>query len=462
MNKAYLSIICFLILLGLGACEKSDFNNKFDKTPDERIQEKISEFKTALTAPEFGWVFRINMANGIDNTVYGIAKFNDDYSVQLQNVRIPGKVSEYTIFAESDIELVFNTYNDVITYFAEPNSNLPEGYGTDQEYNIKSIDDNEIILEGKVLGTVLRLTKAKEDEVDLEPLKKNVNYLNQQRTAKYMSLEITEGLGATEEAPKYIGLDISSYLLLAEIDYNHNGEYIEVNKSIFFTHTGFGLSSAIEIDGEKIQYFNYNAEKKRYEVDHPTIKGFIFCDVLPMFYINGLYDEFMNKFSMKLTRSFGKAWDTYIPMKNANPIIKSVVLATDYKRRIPLFDDEGNPVLDEVYNHDYELGDDLEEGLLFSFHEHEQFYFYYVPMEVQKIEEDRIRLVRKTGEFCTEDAKDPSIGQGIKNNKEFQDFVNYICNDKGWMIRKTQEYGTIDFDFYSLEDPNNYFYSRLY
>lgn len=462
MSKLHILLAGLFLLVITGACDKSDFENKFDLSPDERLQERIATFKKALTAPEHGWVFHLNMGNGVDNTVYGIVKFNNDYTLKMENEIIPEAESEYTIFAEADIELVFNTYNNIITFFAEPNANLPEGYGTDLEYNLKSIEDDQIILEGKVLGTKLKLVKASEEETSLEPLKKNVSYLNQQRTARYMSLKITKGPGASEDNPKLIGMDCSTYLRMAEIDYNHKGEYIDVNKNIFFTHTGFGLSSAIKIDDEEIQYFKYNVEKERYEIDHPSIEGYIYCDVLPVYFKPGLYDEFMDKFSMKIKNTFGKVWDIYIPMKKANTVIKSVVLATDYNRRIPLFDEEGNPVLDEVYNHDYELGEHLGEGLLFSFHEREQFYFYWVPMEVQKIEEDRVRLVRKNGEFCTEDTKDPTIGQDIKDNKEFQEFVDYICNDKGWMIRKTEEAGTIDFDFYSLEDPNNYFYSRLY
>jgi hypothetical protein len=462
-NRLHILLAGLFLLIIASACDNSDFEDKFDLSPDERLQKRIASFKDSLTAPEHGWVFHLNMGNGVDNTVYGIVKFNKDYTLKMENEIIPEAESEYTIFAEADIELVFNTYNNIITFFAEPNARLPEGYGTDLEYNLKSIEGDEIMLEGKVLGTKLKLVKASEEETSLEPLKQNVSYLNKQRTARYMSLKITKGFGASEDDPKLIGMDCSTYLRMAEIDYNHNGEYIDENKNIFFTHTGFGLSSAIKIDDEEIQYFKYNVEKERYEIDHPSIEGFIFCDVLPYYFKKGLYDDFMDRFSMKMTRFFGKVWDTYIPMKRANTNIKAVVIATDYDRRIPKLDENGNYIISpDTRLPDYSYGEHLGEGLLFSLKDDQQFYFYWIPMEVQKIEEDRIRFVRKDGEFCTEDAKDPSIGQGIKDNAEFQKFVNFICNEKGWMIRKTEENNIIDFDFYSLEDPNNYFYSRLY
>ncbi|MCT4648146.1 MAG: DUF4302 domain-containing protein [Carboxylicivirga sp.] len=463
MSRLHILFAGLFLLIFTGACDNSDFENKFDLSPDERLQERMATFKEALTAPEHGWVFHLDMGNGVDNTVYGIAKFNEDYTVRMENEIIPEAESEYTIFAEADIELVFNTYNKIITFFAEPNPNLPKGSGTDLEYNLKTIEDDQIILEGKVLGTRLRLTKATETETSLEPLKQNVTYLNQQRTARYMSLRITKGLGASEDQPKYIGMDCSTYLRMAEIDYNHDGEYVDVNKNIFFTHKGFGLSSAIKIDGEEIQYFKYNADEKRYEVDHPTIEGYIFCDVLPYYFKKGLYDDFMDRYSMKLTRTFGKAWNKYIPMKRANENIKAVVITTDYDRRIPKLDEKGNYIISpDTRLPDYSYGDHLGEGLLFSLKDDLQFYFYWVPLEAVKIEEDRVQFIRKDGEFCTEDDKDPSIGQSIKDNKEFQEFVDFICNDKGWMLRRTEEYGTIDYDFYSLADPNDYFYSRLY
>ena len=469
MNSFVKLTLALLLIAVMGACE-SDFENKFDQLPDERIQNKLGELKETLCSSENGWLLTYSMGDGIEMSTYGYAIFNKDNTVKLQLKHVNGAIvtttSEYKLLAEGDIELVFNTHTLNITNYAnpDPQNRRPRGYGADIEFNLKTLDTEVIRLEGKVYKGKMMLQKATKEEAEDEfaMLDASRTQLINQRTARYMTLAITNGLGATTAEPLHIGLDCSTIARVAEIDYNYNGEYNTMRKYLFFTHRGFGLSNPFNVGGEDIQYFKYNEVNKRFELNHPTMEGYIYCDVLPKYYIDGLYDEFMNKFSVKLTRSYGKVWDTYIAMKKNNPVIKSFVLATDYKRRIPLFDDEGNPVLDDVYNHDYKLGEDLGDGLLFSFHLREQFYFYYVPIEVQKIEEDRIRLVRKTGEFCTEDAKDPSIGEAIKNNKEFQDFVNYICNDKGWMIRKTQEAGNLDFNFYSLEDPKNYFYSRLY
>jgi len=463
MNKLQIVTSWLLLVLCLGACEQSDFESKFDKSPDERINEDIANLKAKLTEPEHGWLFHLIMADGVEYAVYGIARFEKDYRVSLLTTAYEEATeSEYTIFAESDIQLVFNTYNANLTAYATPNQVRPNGYGTDIEYHIKSIEPDVVELEGKVYKTRLLLKKATEAETDLSALKTNVERLNKQRTAKYMALSITKGLDATPDQPKLIGMDCSTYARVAEIRHNYEGEFVQAKKNIFFTHAGFGLSSPMQIGNDSIQYFKYNETEERYELDHPTLEGYLYCDKLPVYFVDGMVDEFMDHFSMKLKNSFGLVWDKYIAMKKANTVIRSFVLATDYKRRIPLFDEKGNPILDDVYNHDYELGDHLGEGFLFSFHEREQFYYYWVSVEVQKIENDRIRFVRQKKEFCTEDEKDSEIGKSIRDSNEFQEFVNYLCNDDGWMIRKTIEAGQTDFDFYSLENPDNYFYTRLY
>ncbi len=447
----------------LGACNRSDFEHKFDQLPDERLQTNISNLKQILIGAEHGWLMTYFMGDDIEYAIYSIARFNDNQTVGLLSAEIEEEtVSEYTILAEADLELVFNTYNSNLTAYARPNQMRPNGYGTDIEFNVVSVQADRIELEGKVYKGKIYLRKASEAENDLSILPINVERLNKQRTARYMALTITKGLGATADHPKQIGMDCSTYARVAEVSFNHEGAFTQTRKNIFFTHDGFGLSSPVEIGKDSIQYFKYNEAEERYELDHPTMEGYLNCAKLPVYFVAGMYDELMDHFSMKLTRASGKMWDTYIAMKKANMNIKSFVVTTDYKRRIPLFDEDGNPVIDDGNMHDYELGDHLGEGFLFSFHAYEQFYFYYVPMEVQKIEEDRVRFIRKEGEFCTEDKTDPTIGTTIKNSPEFQAFVNYLCNEEGWLIQKTQEYGIIDFDFYSLENPDNYFYSRLY
>ncbi|RKE02248.1 DUF4302 domain-containing protein [Marinifilum flexuosum] len=463
MKFKYIILFIFLAL-GMTSCDKNDFENKFDELPDARMQSTIKEYKKILTDSEFGWKFTCSVNGEFEYVLYNVAHFNEDNTLSLKsNTLEDPAVSEYKIMSEADMELVFNTYNDNFTPLSYPGETAPDGMGGDIEYNFVSIseDKTEIILEGKVYKGKLKLQKADRDLSDFAPVQKFVNLLGEQRTKRHMNLAITSGLGASEENPVVLGMDLSSMASACDYNYNYKGEFYSGRKMLYFDHDGMGLSTPITVEESEIQYFTYNEEKKRYELANSDLEGYLYCTDLPMYYVPGVYDEFMNHYSLKLRSSFGQAWDKYIAMKKANPVIKSMVVVTDYKQRIPLFDEDGNPVLDEVYNHDYEFGKHLGEGLLFSFERYNQFYFYFVPLEMVKLQEDRIKMKRLTGEFCTKDNEDPSVGEAIKNNKEFNELVDYLCNDGGWYIKRTVEYGLIDWDFISQDNPKDFFITRL-
>lgn len=460
-------ILFVLISFGISSCGKNDFDNKFDELPDERIQSTIKEYKEILTEPEFGWKMNYSLGSGIEYMAYNIVHFNADNTVSIKSKMVDDAiVSEFKIFSEADIELVFNTFNENFTSFSYPNVKAPNGYGGDVEFNFVSIseDKTEIVLKGKVNNGILKLQKADRDLSDFSSIQKYVNYLSAQRTDSYMNLAITSGLGATEDKPIVLGMDLSSMAIAADYNFNYKGEFYTGKKMLYFDHDGMGLSTPIKIEDSEIQYFVYNEDKHRYELAKSDLKGYLYCTKLPTYYVPGVYDEIMDHYSLKLRASFGQVWDKYIAMKRANTLIKNMVIVTDYKQRMPKFDKDGNPVFDDVFNEDYTLGKSLGEGLLFSFEDKTQFYFYFVPLEIKKIQEDRVAMKRLPGEFCVvkkgEDLN--PIAESIKGNKEFNELVDYLCNEGGWYIRRTVEGGLIDWDFISQDNPNDYFYTRLY
>lgn len=460
-------IILFVILgIGLSSCDNNDFENKFDQLPDERMQLTMNEYKEILTSSEFGWKMNYSLGGSVEYMVYNVVNFNADNTVGINSKLVDEAVhSEYKIISEADVELVFNTFNENLTVYSYPSAQAPDGYGGDIEFNFKSISEDKTVieLEGKVYNGKLKLTKADRDLSDFSSVNKYVNYLAAQRTAPHMNLAITSGLGATESEPVLLGLDLSSMAAAADYNYNYKDEFYTGRKMLYFDHDGMGLSTPIVVDGQEIQYFSYNEEKNRYELSSSELEGYLYASELPMYYVPGVYEEFMDNYSLTLRASFGQVWDKYIAMKKANAVIRTISICTDYKQRIPLFDEDGNSILDEVYNEDYTLGDKLGEGLLFSFERYTQFYYYFVPVEMVKLNNDRVRMKRLSGEFCiAKKGVDPNpIGESIKNNKEFNEFVDFICNDGGWYIKRTVEGGLIDWDFISQDNPADYFYSRL-
>ena len=465
MNKFKYIILFVLLGIGFTSCDKNEFENKFDQLPDDRIVSTIKEYKEILVDSEFGWQMTYYIDGNIEYVAYNVAVFKENNTVSLASKFIKDPIeSEYKIMSEADLELIFNTFNENITSFSYPSNGAPDGVGGDIEFNIVSIseDQTEITLKGKIYKGKLILKKADRDISNFDEVDENIRLLGEQKTARYMNLAITSGLNASEEEPVLIGLDLSSIAAAGDYNYNYNDEYYKGRKMLYFHHDGMGLSSAIKIGDAQIQDFEYNADKKRYELVNSDLQGYLYSSKLPVFSLPGVFDELMDHYSLKLKRSNGLVWDKYIAMKTANPIIKSVVVVTDYKQRIPKFDEEGNPILDQSNLQDYDFGKHLGEGLLFSFELHNQFYFYFVPIEFTKVLEDRLVMRRLAGEFCTKDGEDPSVGESIKNNPEFNQFVDYLCNDEGWFLRLTMEANQIDWDFVSLDNPDDFFITRLY
>uniref|UniRef100_UPI0039A5C9C1 DUF4302 domain-containing protein n=1 Tax=Ornithobacterium rhinotracheale TaxID=28251 RepID=UPI0039A5C9C1 len=465
----------FLILsvISLFSCQDDSFDNKFDQLPDERIQTTLKDYQETLIDAPFGWQLFYSLGGNSEYMAYQIAYFNEDNTITLHSPDLAKPTSsEYKLRAEADIQLVFNTFNDNLTIFSYPSPRSPYGFGGDVEFNVKSVNEqkNEIILEGKVYKGKLILRKAKERFQDFAKLQEFKKLLNQERTERHMNLAITSGLeGVSEAEPFSIGLDLSSIAKVGDYAFNYKGEFHEGRKMLYFSHSGMGLSTPIVIDGHEIQFFRYNRERKRYEIANSDLEGYIYCTQLPVYFVPGVVDEFLDHYSLWMKASFGKVNQLYREMKSENEEVNSLVIVTDYKRRIPKFDEKGSPILDASFNHDYDYGEKLGNGLLFSFESYEQFYFYFVPVDIEKLAGDRLRfkLNGKQGVCYRKGEKGtpvlaPEIAQEIAQGQKFQTFVNYLCSEKGWYIKRTVEAGQIDWDFVSQENPkNDYFYTRL-
>lgn len=465
MNKFKYILLFVLFGLGLSSCNKDDFENKFDQLPDDRMLATIEEYKEMLVGSEFGWKMTYYVEENIQYVAYNIAVFRENNTVSLKSKSLTDPVeSEYKLMSEADLELVFNTFNENLTSLSYPSNEAPSGLGGDVEFNFVSVskDKTEIRLKGKNHKGNMILEKANNDLSTFDKVDENIRLLGMQKTDRYLSLAITSGLDASEENPILIGLDLSSMAARGDYNYNYKGEYFTGIRMLYFHHEGMGLSSPIEIDGAEIKDFAYNTEKERFELVNSELEGYIYSSKLPAFSIPGVYDKLLDHYSLKIRRSSGLAWDKYIAMKKANPIIKNVAFVTDYKQRIPKFDEKGEPIFDESHVQDYDLGKNMGEGFLFSFEEHNQFYFYFVPAEFTEISGDRLKMKCIDGDFSTKDTEDPSIAESIKSSPEFQAFLNYMCNDKGWFVRLTVESGLIDWDFVSIDNPENFFITRLY
>src|ERR1044072_3323098 len=129
MNRNILYIIFAISLFA--SCRRDD-DNLFDKSPDERLNETLTKYQTALTASTTGW--NANLVTGDGGSYRFYFSFDDKNRVQMysdwdtstsSNVR----ESSYRLKALQQPSLIFDTYS-YIHILSDPDGSVNGGtYG---------------------------------------------------------------------------------------------------------------------------------------------------------------------------------------------------------------------------------------------------------------------------------------------------------------------------------------------
>lgn len=167
MKKSlYILLLAFPLLVTSCLLEEKDV---FDKTPAERMDSFLAEYKTLLESSENGWLFEYYPEK---NQSYGgyayILKFKDGNVTAYFQLAEEAAVSTYKMTPDDGPVISFDTYNENLHFFAEPSASQYQGLQGDYEYNIlgKSENGSEIYVKGRKSGNTLTLRKfAGEDPV---------------------------------------------------------------------------------------------------------------------------------------------------------------------------------------------------------------------------------------------------------------------------------------------------------
>lgn len=475
-------------LLLLGAC-RDQYKPIFDKPTDIRISDDLRELKALLSDADFGWEMHYSFgARYVEYMLYQIATFYDDNTVSLFSGDVAVDVikkpviSEYRLLAEDGLQLQFSTQNINWTSYATPAREIPQGLGANLELKLVSIskDKNEIIFEGKraIEGhmgkgkmVLRRLEAPVRNFKELAHFRSLLDGVKQRNT--YTTLHITAGIeGASPETPFLVGLELSGSARQADFKYNVGEDLFEGRKMLYFDHKGLGFSTPIEVKGQRFEHLRWDNEAKTFVIDGDTpLKGQLIATAHPGYHLPGLYEDFMDKFSLEVVASFGPLNRLSRSMKSGGSLIKQAIVCTQYRQRIPLIDEKGEYVYDDVYNHDYRQGELLGDGLFLIFDERDQFYGYFIPLEFERVYSDVVRfkrtdkpmqiIVNPEGDKHSP-TREEAQSKYNQNRETIEAYLNYLCAERPWMIRKTMEAGRLDWDFRSWDNPREeYFITRL-
>jgi hypothetical protein len=175
------SFIYIIFLLAAFASCKKDDSTAFEKTPDERINETLTNYQTMLSGAQYGWRGVVYPAAG---GAYGFYfKFNDANRVVMYSdfdsaSAVTARESSYRLKALQQPSLIFDTYS-YLHLLSDPNENtitvqknvngyrggtLGQGLQSDFEYAIDTATADSIRLTGRQHGTKAVLIKATQQE----------------------------------------------------------------------------------------------------------------------------------------------------------------------------------------------------------------------------------------------------------------------------------------------------------
>lgn len=455
---------------------------KIDQDVLDKLKEE--ELTNLLIDSQFDWLSTsfINASSPSKRVLK--MEFLKSGIVNINSESTSPKAGKYSFKVKGDdISLFIDTYAGFIEPRVALNAARPSGDLFNMEFKVKEHKADKFVLEFIASpDRVLTLTKQAV-LIDFSKRKAMRTKLGMERTAmfktfltskyakcnKYVTLCITSGIaGASIDTPVKVGFNHSSMTCTTDISYN-NPDFTKSLSMLVFTETGFVTGHEIKLGEKYLSSFKFNLATNRYELDEEGIEGHFECFPIPQYSINGTAADFLSGYSLWMKSFFPTSLDKMLVdvkadlNKNTCGLVFDVpYLVTKYKRREPLFKDDGTPVTLKTGEQDYELKEDLGDGVLFSFAYAYQFYYYFVPLKAEKLGEDRIKFVR-TGipSVHMKDVKH-NAPMLLKCNESIalKAFIDKICEEEGMLVIKSKLEGSFDFDFRFLKNYNEWFMAR--
>lgn len=249
-KKILLYTLLFLPALLMQSCLK-DQEDVFDKPYSQRMSDFLQEAQDTLVNAPYGWVFdyypESNQSYG--GVTYTVKFSNDDATVRYEQEPDDGKlVSLYKMKEDDGPVLSFDTYNTFLHYYATPAQGMYQGYKGDFEFVIDSIGNGVVKVHGKKSGNTLYLRKLQEPAA---------NYLAKVVDMGDSFIPYAAILNIGGQPCQVIFTSLNSRQISI---YDANGSYL-ASSAYNFTDKGIRLYEPLTINGQKVQYIDYDDDK---------------------------------------------------------------------------------------------------------------------------------------------------------------------------------------------------------
>lgn len=164
-------IYALILTLGFSACKKTEVDNLFYATPEQRIADTLNFIRNELTTAPYGW--KGGFTTGLKGGFGFYFQFDNEQVVKMVSdfdnaSAANSKGSSYRVFAGSLPSLLFDTYN-YISLMQDPvpgtaGGSAGEGYRSDIEFTYRGHRGDSLFFAGKKYQYPLTLVKATENE----------------------------------------------------------------------------------------------------------------------------------------------------------------------------------------------------------------------------------------------------------------------------------------------------------
>ncbi len=250
--KFNIYILFILAATSLQSCLFQE-DDIFDKSASERIEAAVEEYKEVLLSAKNGW--HLEYCPGEDYSMGGInmfIKFEKEKATMTSELGSTTSsagtnvTTYYRVIPEQSVMLTFDTYNDIIHYFGEPqgsNANLQGDY----EFIIMSATPEEVILQGKRYKNKMRMVPVDEKTSWSTIIRKLSLTADRSFLATYNYIINGQKVGTAKRSS-----NTNTFIVT---DNNKN----ESELSFIYTDTGFKLLKPIYVDGAEIKNFNWSS-----------------------------------------------------------------------------------------------------------------------------------------------------------------------------------------------------------
>lgn len=246
-NNILLYLFLALPALLMQSCLKDD-HEVFDENSSARMQEAMTLAHLALVSSENGWIMDYYPDR---NLSYGGYAYTVKFDGEKAEVRYEGDTDQvvtsyYKITNDNGPVLSFDTYNELLHFYATPSSSEYEGKDGDFEFVIDEVDTDIIKLHGKRNQNLVVLRKLE------EPAETAIK-----KVAKLSNGAFLKGYTGTEFSGDF---DLNARSMSFT---NADGTQLADKSPFIFTEDGIRLYKPVTVGGKTMQNFKYDEASQK-------------------------------------------------------------------------------------------------------------------------------------------------------------------------------------------------------